>query len=141
MLKTQYNVEVIHTTQLIAENLKKLNLNNNNKETITYHDPCHLGRHSGIYDEPRAIITSMGYTIKELPKNRQQSLCCGGGAGLRTNYKDLSDAVAKNILDVVTTKRIVTCCPLCYAHLKENAKNTKIEIIELSELITKNMTH
>ena len=139
ILKTQYNVEVIHTTQLIAENLKKLNLNNNNKETITYHDPCHLGRHSGIYEEPRAIITSMGYTIKELPKNRQQSLCCGGGAGLRTNYKDLSDAVAKNILDVVTTKRIVTCCPLCYAHLKENAKNTKLEIIELSELITKNM--
>jgi len=141
ILKTQYNIEVIHITQLIAENLKKLNLNNNNNtEPITYHDPCHLGRHSGIYEEPRAIITSMGYTLKELPKNRRGSPCCGGGAGLRSNYPDLSDAVAKNILKQTPSERIVTCCPLCYAHLKENAKNTKIEIIELSELITKNMS-
>lgn len=153
ILKNRYDIEVMHTTQLIAENIKKLKLKKDNTETITYHDPCHLGRHSNIYNEPRDIITAMGYQVAELPRNREQSLCCGGGAGLRSNYKDLSDKVAQNILKVTKTKRIVTSCPLCYAHLKENtvsksdkdSKNNKenkykdIEIIELSELITKNM--
>lgn len=139
ILKNEYNVEVIHTTQLIWQNIKKLNLTKKENEEITYHDSCHLGRHSNIYDEPRNIIKAMGYTLKELPRNRESGLCCGGGAGLRTNYRDISDAVAKNILKFVKTKRLLTSCPLCYAHLKENAKSTGIEILELSELIISNM--
>ena len=139
ILKNRYKLEVLHITQVIWENIQKLKLSDDNNETITYHDPCHLGRHLNIYDEPRNIIKSIGYRIKELPKNRAQSLCCGGGAGLRSNYKSLSDKIAKNILKTVTTKRIVTTCPLCYAHLKENTEDTGIEILELSELITKNM--
>lgn len=140
VLKNRYeNLEVLHITQVIWQNIKKLNLKTDSSETITYHDPCHLGRHSGIYDEPRGIIRSMGYKINELPRSRAQSLCCGGGAGLRSNYKDLSDTVAKNILKVVKTKRLVTTCPLCYAHLKENTKRKNIEILEFSELIIRNL--
>ncbi|MFH1432737.1 MAG: (Fe-S)-binding protein [archaeon] len=141
ILKNRYNLEVLHMTQVIAPDIKKLHLKKDNTETITYHDPCHLGRHSGIFDEPRDIIRHMGYTIRELPRNREQSLCCGGGGGVRSNYKDISDKVAENILKVTKTKRLVTTCPLCYAHLKENTegKYAKIEILELSELITKNM--
>ncbi len=140
VLKNRYDgLEVLHITQVIWQGIKKLKLKAGNDETITYHDPCHLGRHSNIYDEPRNIIISMGYKISELPRNRTQSLCCGGGAGLRSNYKDISDTVAKNILKVVKTKRLVTTCPLCYAHLKENIKDTDFGILELSELITRNM--
>lgn len=140
VLKNRYDgLEVLHITQVICHGIKKLNLKAGNTEIITYHDPCHLGRHSNIYDEPRDIIRSMGHKVQELPKSRAQSLCCGGGAGLRSNYKYISDTVAKNIIKVIKTKRLVTTCPLCYAHLKENTKGTGIEILELSELIIQNI--
>ncbi|GAH06995.1 unnamed protein product, partial [marine sediment metagenome] len=76
--------EIIHYTQyfarLIAEERIKFNKKLNKK--VTYHDPCYLGRHNNIYDEPRQILRSIpGLELVEMPDSRQKSLCCGGGGG------------------------------------------------------------
>jgi len=126
-----YNLKVEHITQTILKKIdyfdKKFN------EKITYHDPCHLGRYCDIYEEPRKILRKLGFKVIELEKNRQDALCCGGGAGLKGNYPKLASTIAKNIFKKVKTKKLITTCPMCYAHFKENAKD--IEILELSEVL------
>jgi Fe-S oxidoreductase len=124
--------KVEHVTQTIAARLKKVSARHSGE--ITYHDPCHLGRHGGIYEEPRKILAHIGFEVVELPKCREDSLCCGGGGGFRTNYPDVSGEIAKFVLSKVKTKKLVTTCPMCYRQFKDNAKGG-VEVYELSELL------
>lgn len=126
-----YPVEVEHITTVVAKNLKKVKAQHN--ESITYHDPCHLGRHSGIFEEPRVILKYVGFEVEELPENRKSSRCCGAGGGLKGNYPRLADDIAKGLLKDVKTKKLVTTCPMCYVHFKENAPG--LEVLELSEVL------
>lgn len=132
ILKENYpEIKVEHATQTIWDNIKKLKLKSFN-EKITYHDPCHLGRHSGIYEEPRNILKELKFEVVELKNNRENSMCCGGGAGLRTNKPEISEKIAKMLTEEVKTEKIITTCPLCYMQLKEN---TDKEVLELSQVI------
>ncbi len=126
-----YNFKVEHITQTILKKIDYFDMRFNEK--ITYHDPCHLGRYSDIYGEPRKILKKIGFKVVELEKNKQDSLCCGGGGGLKANYSGMANKIAKNILKNVKTKKLITTCPMCYAHFKENAKD--VEILELSEVL------
>lgn len=128
-LKNEYNLDVEHITELLARNMDKLKTSQ--KGEVTYHDPCHLGRWSGIYDEPRKALEKRGFKVRELPYSREESTCCGGGGGLRQNDKDTSDKVACTVLKQVKTKRLVTACPMCYYHFKENAKD--VEVLDYSD--------
>jgi len=65
------------------------------KEIVNYHDPCHLGRYSGIYEEPREVIKLLGGKIVESLFNRENAYCCGGGGGVRANFPELAKAIAK----------------------------------------------
>jgi Fe-S oxidoreductase len=129
----EYTLKIEHITETILKNLHKLKLNDFNEERITYYDPCNLGRHSGIYYEPREILKKLNFNIVELKNNKSNSMCCGAGAGLKTNAPRLSNKIAKYLLSQVKTKKLITPCPMCYAHLKENSKN--IEVVELSQVI------
>ena len=94
----------------IAKRIKPLNL------TVTYHDPCHLGRMLGIFEEPREILERLGVRIIEMEHNRHFSTCCGGGGGLRAVDDRLSIEISKNrVRDAlkVGAKMIVTVCPTC----------------------------
>lgn len=132
-LKEQYDMPIQHITQLLHENLGKLNKIYD--EEITYHDPCHLGRHSDIYEEPRQVLEKIGIKIKELELCKERSFCCGGGGNLRTNNPGMSSKIAKQILAQVKTKKLVSPCPLCYRQFLDNAEEFGIEVIELSNLI------
>lgn len=103
--------------------------------TITYHDPCHLGRYAGIYEEPRAVLRMLGYEVREMRCNRERSLCCGGGGGLRSNCEALSNAIAKQRLAEAASvaDTLVTACPMCYAHFRQNATNMRV--LEFSEVV------
>lgn len=137
-LLTGWNIIVEHITQTISKELKKgkkiprkLDLD------ITYHDPCHLGRYSGVYDEPREIINKFG-NLKEMKLTKNDSFCCGGGSGVKSNYPELSNSIAKervNMAKETKAKILCTSCPMCYLNLKENSCG--IQVKELSELFKK----
>lgn len=130
----QYDFESEHITQTIAKNLSKLKPNNKPEQLeISYHDPCHLGRYSKVYDEPRLILKHLGFEIVELYKHHQESYCCGAGGGLKTNDPELANKIGQDLVKEIPTEQIVSTCPLCYAQLKENAPTKKVW--ELSELI------
>ncbi|MEW6375556.1 MAG: (Fe-S)-binding protein [Thermodesulfobacteriota bacterium] len=98
----------------IAHQLKPLNLK------VTYHDPCHLGRMLGIFEEPREILQQLGVDLIEMEHNRYFSTCCGGGGGLRAVDDLLSIEIAKNrIRDAlnVGAETIITVCPTCESTL------------------------
>ena len=120
------NFEVVHITQYLAELIDRgrLELNNEYGKKVTYHDPCYLGRHNGIYDEPREVLKKIpGLELAEMPESRVNSLCCGGGGGriwMETlkgeRFSDLRIAQALG----VGAEVLVTSCPYCITHFEES---------------------
>ncbi len=136
----RWDIKAEHATVTIWNAIKnsKIKLKRNSGKTITYHDPCHLGRHSNIYEEPRNILKALGFEIKEMENNRAIAFCCGGGGGLKSNQPEISNKIAKMRLEQaeeLDVNKVVTSCPLCYLHLKENSEF--LEVIELSEVLVK----
>jgi Fe-S oxidoreductase len=136
----EWNIKAEHATIVIWNAVKngKLKVKKCFSEEITYHDPCHLGRHCGIYEEPREILKAIGFSIKEMANNREDALCCGGGGGLKTNQPAISNRIADMRIkqaEETGVKKMLTTCPLCYHQLKENCKN--LEVYELSEVLIK----
>ena len=115
--------------------------------TVTYHDPCDLGRYGGVYDSPRRILRSIpGLTLVELEKNRSQSVCCGGGGNLEMADSDLSATVAqKKIEEIQQTgaKTVVTSCQQCVRTIKSRARRQKIDVdvLDITELVVKAMSN
>jgi heterodisulfide reductase subunit D len=132
--------ELVHTSQLLAESMDKLRFKKY-KEKLTYHDPCHLGRHMKVYEEPRKVITSIpGVELVEMPRNRRWAWCCGSGRGVTLRAEpEYSLAVAKERLEEAkaTANTLVTACPLCVDNLSRAANKLKIDIniISLPELV------
>ncbi len=108
------------------------------KGKITFHDPCHLGRYSGEYDLPRQLLSKLGYEIVEMRDSKENSMCCGAGGGLRSNYPEKSKKVGRmRIGQALETKAetLTTSCPMCYLHLKESAEGTGLKVVETSQVI------
>jgi Fe-S oxidoreductase len=135
------NFEVIHISQYLFELIGKgkLNFTKEYKKNVTYHDPCYLGRHNGIYDEPRDVLKKIpGLELIEMADSREDSLCCGGGGGriwMETpkseRFADLrvQQAVAAGA-DV-----LVTSCPYCITNFEDSRLNLEdSEIIEIRDI-------
>lgn len=129
MFLKEYPFEVEHISETILENIDSLKLNDFNEERVSYFEPCYLGRHSGIHDAPREILKKLNFNVVELKK----AICCGAGGGLKFNAPKLSGKIARELLKEVKTKKLITTCPICYSHLKENSED--VEVIELSQVI------
>jgi heterodisulfide reductase subunit D len=135
ILGDKWDVEVKHMTEVITP---KKEVYNEKSKKVTYHDPCHLGREMGIYDQPRKIICSQGLELKEMELCRNKSYCCGGGGGVKSNFSDLANSIAKDrIRQAKKTEAeiLITPCPMCFANLKENSGD--LEVKELSEILEK----
>ena len=120
------NFEVIHISQylpgLIAQG--KLTPTKEYPKKITYHDPCYLGRHNGIYDEPRAALAAIpGATLVELPEARVDSLCCGMGGGRvwaeTEKHERFSNLRIEQAL-ALGAEEVVTSCPYCITALEDS---------------------
>ncbi|MCF8042976.1 MAG: (Fe-S)-binding protein [Desulfarculaceae bacterium] len=128
-------IQVLVLSQLLAQ----LELPVTTDQRVTYHDPCDLGRHCGIYREPRQVIAKIAPDFVELAHNRDQALCCGAGGGMRGAYPKNSLAVARRRLEEVEqsgAEVLLTDCNSCVHNLR-NAKlrKQKIQIYTLAEYI------
>jgi len=145
-LKKGYALSVIHYSMLLESLIKdgKLRFEKELRLKVTYHDPCYLGRHNGIFDAPRNVIKAIpGIELIEMEHNRENSLCCGGGGG-RMWQEELDVELKmseRRIMEAHNTgaEIVITCCPLCLIML-EDARKTKelegsIKVMDLSELV------
>ncbi|MGI5965055.1 MAG: heterodisulfide reductase-related iron-sulfur binding cluster [Candidatus Methanomethylophilaceae archaeon] len=128
-----------YVEKLISE--RKIPLNNEFKVRATYHDPCHLGRHAGVFDAPRNVIKKIkGIDFVEMHRSRELSRCCGAGGGYKSQYGNYAvDVATERIADAeeVGAEVIITCCPFCVLNLRAGAKKagSKIKIMDLSEVL------
>lgn len=139
------NFEVVHMSQFLFELIRegRLEINKELAKKVAYHDPCYLGRHNGVYDEPREVLKNVpGLELAELPDARQSSLCCGGGGGriwMETPKGErFSDLRLEQALGL-GAEVLATACPYCISNF-EDSKLTldvteKIEIKDITEII------
>jgi len=140
--------EVYHYTQLISDLIRggKIKLTKEIAKTITFQDPCHLGRYNGIYEAPRDIIKAIpGVKFVEMRRNHDDAFCCGGGGG-RTWYEP-EDGRRGRISDVrvaeakeVETDIIATACPYCLNLLKAAGNLGDISVRDVGELVLESMS-
>jgi heterodisulfide reductase subunit D len=137
--------EVLHIVeyaeQLLAEG--KLELHNEKRLVVTYHDPCHMGRELQIYDAPRTVISAVpNVELVEMDPNRHAAMCCGAGGGLRSFDPDLSKRIAADRMRTAAetgAEAVVTACPFCETNLTAGAEQAdiKIRVIDIVDLLAK----
>jgi Fe-S oxidoreductase len=124
--KFGYEVEVVHSSvyvEALTRQVSNGDAAGGSEQTVTFHDPCYLGRYAGKVDEPRALLTRFGATIREPERNRDNPYCCGAGGGLL--FADKEEEPGSRISDVrfrqlqaTGANTVVTACPFCSIMLK-----------------------
>jgi Fe-S oxidoreductase/nitrate reductase gamma subunit len=152
-LKNEYpqlggNFEVYHQADFIAKLLRegKLKINPTIEGTITFHDPCYLGRINGIFDEARDVVDKVKQgNFVEMGRNHDRSFCCGGGGGRiwmeehhgRINHKRIEEAIE------ISANTVVTACPYCLIMMedaiKDKEKSETMKALDLSEVVVKGL--
>jgi heterodisulfide reductase subunit D len=141
--------DVLQTSQLLKILIDEGKLNfkpTNNPDDIlkiTYHDPCHLGRHMDIYDPPRDVLKALpNVELIEMMRNRENARCCGYGGGVASADKELARKMSDTRIDdaLETGADILTsACPFCTFSLREAAERKKgdLEVIDLTEVVAR----
>jgi heterodisulfide reductase subunit D len=111
--------------------------------TVTYHDPCDLGRGARVFEEPREVIRAIpGVRLVELPHSRENCMCCGGGGNLEMVDADLAARIAKAKIDEVLStgaQAVITSCQQCVRTMTSHVKRNKIqiEVLDIVQLVRK----
>jgi len=139
-------IKIQHYSQFLADLIeqKRLVFNSRIEKKVTYEDPCYLGRHNDIYEEPRKVLNSIpGIELVEFRRSRADSLCCGGGGGrmwadFEAERERLANIRVREALDV-GTEIIVTACPFCLINIEDGIKSVNVEdslkVKDLAELM------
>lgn len=142
---SKYDFKVLHITQVLKESIDEGKLNPAVKMnvTVTYHDPCHLGRFMRVFEEPREVIKAIpGVNLVEMRKNRFDSHCCGGGGVLLAINPDMAFSItSKRLNEAIETKAkaVISSCPICVEVFKRKIRyeNIKFKAYDIVELIAK----
>ena len=143
VLRDEYNlegIEVLHHSEYILRLMRqgRLRVRYSSELSFTYHDPCELGRGSGIYDEPRAVIEAIGQLL-EPEHNRKNAFCCGSSVA-NTAINDAQQlTIAQHVaaeLDSTGAETVVTACPQCK---KAIVRGSKRPVMDLSEIVAQNL--
>ncbi len=139
------NFEVIHITQYLLKlvNEGKLEITGEYGKKVTWHDPCYLGRHNGIYDEPREVLKRIpSLELVEMPESREGSLCCGGGGGriwMETPKGERFCDIRIEQAVEAGAGVLVTSCPYCISNFEDSRLTMgladSIEIKDITEII------
>ncbi|MWV65214.1 4Fe-4S dicluster domain-containing protein [Halorubrum sp. JWXQ-INN 858] len=144
------DVDVLHWTQvvegLVADG--RLGLSGDELDyTVTYHDPCHLGRYNDEYEAPRELIRATGATLFEMPRSREDSFCCGGGGGgLWTEHDEEVKPSEERLREAVedtdagdAVEKFVVACPMCTTMFEDGRKTggfeDDLEVVDVAELL------
>jgi Fe-S oxidoreductase len=134
---------VKHSVVMLSELLKQKKLKPGHpiNAVVTYHDPCHLGRHGHIFDAPREILKSIpGITLVEMNRIREYSFCCGGGGGARTGKLEFAQATAQRRVQEAEgtgAEFLVTACPFCEQNFLDYMDTTgsKLKLVDVVALL------
>jgi len=129
-------VELLHASEYINNlinsgrlQLGKLNI------ALPYHDPCHLGRHLGIYDAPRETLERIGVSVEEISRNRGNAWCCGSGGGVKSGFPEFATWTADERVKEIRalgSDTVVSACPFC----KRNLEDSGVKVFDLVELVS-----
>ncbi|WP_433628842.1 heterodisulfide reductase-related iron-sulfur binding cluster [Halomicrococcus sp. NG-SE-24] len=145
-----FDAAVYHYTQVVEELFREGRLGLSGSEldyTVTYHDPCHLGRYNDEYEAPRDIVRATGCELDEMPRNRANSFCCGGGGGglwmdFDEDPKPSEERIREALEDTDAgpgVDKFVVACPMCMTMYEDGRKTggyeDDIEIVDVAELV------
>ncbi|MCD4684833.1 MAG: (Fe-S)-binding protein [Anaerolineae bacterium] len=144
------NYEVVHYTEFINELLHKgrLKLNDRTPANVTYHDPCYLGRHNGVYDEPRFALGAAGIAVTEMGRTGKNAFCCGAGGSqfwkeeehgtARVSIERYNEAAGTN------ADTLAVSCPFCLRMFADASQDeeavTEMQVKDVAEIIAERLT-
>jgi Fe-S oxidoreductase len=139
------DLELVHISEFLAEQMDEGKIDfRTMDEPVTYHDPCRLGRHLGVYDAPRRVIAAIAPNFVEMASHRENSLCCGTSGW--TNCDSFCEEIRKERLKECIdsgAKIMITSCPKCMIHFKCHMSNRKgeydIEIVPFEVFVARAM--
>ncbi|OLS30017.1 MAG: CoB--CoM heterodisulfide reductase iron-sulfur subunit D [Candidatus Thorarchaeota archaeon AB_25] len=145
LLGEEMPFEIIHFPSLLKELIEegKIKFPEGEKISVTYHDPCHIGRHMGIYDDPREALEAIPQVDRrEMHKSHGNASCCGAGGGVRSTNRDLARGAAEIRLkeaEETGAEVLTTACPFCTFNLREGVERSgsKIEMLDFPEFVAK----
>lgn len=143
--------EVLHYTELLAPLMDKLTLQKSLDYTLTYHDPCFLGRHNNVYEAPRQVLSALpGLKMIEMPRCRENGFCCGGGGGGmwldsftgQRNKERMSDRRVREAVEA-GANALAICCPYEPSRFEDSVKATgndgQVIVRDIAELVDEAM--
>ena len=144
---TELDIEVKHYTQIIPDLIKKkkLSFSKTFEKTVTYHDPCFLGRQNQIFDEPREILKSIpSLNFVEMDRARERALCCEGGGGRMwiEAFETMERTATIRVKEAMDcgAEILATACPFCLLTLEDAVKSgeleDKIQILDIIEIVS-----
>jgi Fe-S oxidoreductase len=143
--------DVLHYTQLLAQHIPQMELRPIADRTVTFHDPCYLGRHNGEFEAPRRLLEAIpGLTLKEMAHCRANGYCCGGGGGGMWNSGFLKEHVDERLAEVRIREAVATgaevlavCCPFEVSLFEDAVKSTgndgRIIVRDIIELLDESL--
>jgi len=148
-IKTDYQkeignlgVELLHVSQLLNKLLDEGQIKLKDKECkVTYHDPCHLGRHEKVYDEPRNMIKAVpGTILNEMDRITMNAWCCGAGGGVKSAFKEFAIATSQERIreaELTNAEILLSCCPFCKTNLEDGANESQsnLKVMDLTEFL------
>jgi len=139
-------VRMIHITELVDDYIKsgKIKLKGKLAETITYHDPCELARLSGVIDEPRRVFANLTTRFAELPENKFNVKCCGGGGLFKAANTEKSLEIGKKRVEQAErlgATTLVASCPSCWETLSQAAhfKKSSVKVMDFAEAVAQQL--
>lgn len=141
-----FELEMVHHTQLLNQLVREGKLtpvvNPANSESITYHDPCYLGRHNEIYQPPRELLEATGAQFIEMPRNKDRSFCCGAGGGRMWMEEKLGSRINLNRVDeaiATGADQVAVACPFCRVMVSDGmtGRQSSIEVLDVAQRLLK----
>ncbi len=141
----EMSARVVHSSEYLLELLDAGRLKPDRETTVevTYHDPCHLGRHCGVFDPPRKLLESLpGVQLTEMARTRESAWCCGAGGGVRSAFPGWALESSRARIDearATGSSLLVTTCPFCLQNLTTGAQSgdASLGLADLTDVLAR----